>query len=448
VTFGALSPSTASAATSSTPIVVGGTSSLGTTAGIASGFRAGLYRFNRAGGLNGRKVQFTGVLDDGFSGSTSLSNAQLLVESKHVMAVMPIDSVVNTTETGNFLATSKVPFIGWATSSAYSAQPTWGYGITGNSVSPSLVGLTQSRQILAATGNAKTPSKVRIGLIAENIAQGIAPNNALAKAMSYVGMKVVYRGAPIAILGTTTYAPYAQALISSGANVVFETLDSPDSVGLAAALKQAGYKGMIVNALTYYPGQLASEPTEAAALNGVYVVNPFPLNQNNTPAVKQAESDLVSTGQKPYLTAGVSQGYWSAILFEQMLKSTLKSVGGDPNKVTGAALQKVVAGPGGFTYIDPIPGGIGNETFPAASKVPTGCGTLVKTVGTNFKQIAPYQCLGVLNVVKLKKVNPMTGKIISIAITRVSVNADANKTIIRVPGTTADHQGGAAWLRV
>jgi branched-chain amino acid transport system substrate-binding protein len=409
----AVSSDTASAAASSAPIVIGGDSSLGTTAGLAQGFQAGIYRFNKAGGLDGRKIEFLGALDDGFSSATSLANAQLLVQNKDVMAVMPIDSVVNTTATGNFLAAHQTPFLGWATSTAYSAQPKWGFGITGFAVSPTLIGLTQPKQILAATGNTKTPSKVKVALIAENIAAGIAPNNALAKAMSYEGMKVVYRSAPIAVLGTTSYAPYAQAIIASSANVVFETLDSPDAVGLSAALKAGGYKGMIVNALTYYPGQLASNPNEAAALNGVYVVNPFPLNQNNTPAVKQEEKDLISTGQKPYLTAGISQGYWTAILFEQMLKATLTSVGGDPNKVTGAAVQKVGANPNGFTYVDPIKGGIGNETFPAASKVPTGCGTMVKTVGTKFVQVAPYQCLGVLNLLTMKQVNPTTGKPIS-----------------------------------
>lgn len=409
----ALTVGPATATTSTTPIVVGGTSSLTTAIGLVPGFEAGIYRFNKAGGLDGRKIDFTGVLDDGFSPATSLTNAQQLVENKHVMAVMPLDSAIDTTTTGEFLAANKTPFIGWATSSAYSVAPKWGYGISGNASTSDLVGLATSKQILSATGNTKTPGKVKIGLIAEDIAQGITDNNNLAKAMSYVGMKVVYHQGPIAIIGTTTYAPYAQALISSGANVVYETLDSGDAVGLAAALKAAGYKGAIVNALTYYPGQLASQANEASALNGVLVDNPFPVNEDNTPAVKQEEKDLVATGQKPYLTAGISQGYWAAIVFEQMLKSTLKSVGGNPNEVTGAAIEKVVASSKGYTYTDPIAGGVGTETFPGASVAPTGCGTMVKTVGTTYKQVAPYQCLGVLNITTMKMVNPMTGKTIS-----------------------------------
>jgi ABC-type branched-subunit amino acid transport system substrate-binding protein len=409
-TFAAVS---ASAATSSAPILVGGTSSLATAVGLDAGFRAGIYRFNKAGGLDGRKIDYLPSLNDGYSPATALANAQQLVQNKHVMVVAPIASAIDTTAVGTFLAENKTPFIGWGTSAAFPTQPKWGFPINGYGTSPTSIGLTDYRQLLAATGNTKTPGKVKIAFIAENIAEGINANNSEAKGAAYVGMKVVYHEGPIPIIGTTSYAPYAQTLIASGANAVFETLDSPDSVGLASALKAAGFKGTIINALTYYPGQLASQPSEAAALNGVYVVNPFPLNQNETPAVKQEEKDLVSTGQPANLTAGVSEGYWSAIFLEQALKATLKSVGGNPDKVTGITIEKVLANPKGYTYTDPIPGGIGTETFPEAAKVPTGCGTLVKTVGDNFKQIAPYQCLGVLDLTTNKQINPATGKPIS-----------------------------------
>jgi hypothetical protein len=65
--------------------------------------------------------------------------------------------------------------------------------------------------------------------------------------------------------------------------------------------------------------------------------------------------------------------------------------GGNPNKVTAETLQKTVTS--AFTYTDPIAGGIGTETFPAAETTPTGCGTLVKTTGTTMKQVTPYQFL-------------------------------------------------------
>jgi hypothetical protein len=35
---------------------------------------------------------------------------------------------------------------------------------------------------------------------------------------------------------------------------------------------------------------------------------------------------------------------------------------------------------------------------------------MVKTVGTSFKQIDPYQCSGVVNTTTQKKLNPLTGQ--------------------------------------
>jgi hypothetical protein len=48
--------------------------------------------------------------------------------------------------------------------------------------------------------------------------------------------------------------------------------------------------------------------------------------------------------------------------------------------------------------------------IPSAETNPTGCGTLVKTVGTNFKLVEPYKCYYDINVSTGEKLNPLTGK--------------------------------------
>ena len=53
--------------TDPTPIVVGGDGD-SLSPGVAGGFEAGIYRFNKAGGLDGRKIRFTGFLNDEYSG--------------------------------------------------------------------------------------------------------------------------------------------------------------------------------------------------------------------------------------------------------------------------------------------------------------------------------------------------------------------------------------------
>jgi ABC-type branched-subunit amino acid transport system substrate-binding protein len=340
----------ASAVVSRAPIVVGGDGTAAVSVGIADGFKAGMLRFNNAGGLNGRKIKFLGFSDDGLSAQTNLTNAQQLVESDHVLAVVPFNSEAAAAATATFLASNKTPFIGYSTNVAFTTEPNWGFGINGDQSNPDVQGVTAMTQILIATGKAKSPGKVKLALIGTNYSGATTANASLAGAAKYKGMNVVYQEAPIPVAGATDYSPYAQAIISSGANSVFEVLAAPEAIGLASALKAANYRGTIVNAVTYYPGQLASQPNEAAALNGIYVDNQFPVNENNSPAVKQAEKDLTAVGVKPYLTQGVSLGYWSAIMFEQMLKATLKAVGNNPDKVTGATLQETIQK--GFTYTD------------------------------------------------------------------------------------------------
>jgi ABC-type branched-subunit amino acid transport system substrate-binding protein len=389
------------AAGSPAPIVVGGDGDLAIAAGVAQGFEAGIARFNKSGGLDGRKIQFLGVLDDGFSGQTNLTNAQKLVENDHVMAVAPMISEIAGSATGTFLAQSHTPFIGWAVNAAFAAAPQWAFGIDGLQINPAIQALGSKK------GITDSPSKEKIAFIAENVAGAVSANDALAAVAKIEGADVVYRNAPIPVIGTTSYAPYAQAIMASGANVAFEALDSTDAIGLAAALKAAGFKGAIENGVTYYPGGLVGQPNEAAALDHVYVADLFPADENNTKAVKQAEKDLETVGQAPDLTSGVSVGYWSAIVFEQMLRATLKSVGGDAAKVTSVTLDKMVNK--GFTYMDPIPGGIGTEYFPAAEKVPTGCSTLLQVEGTTYRQVTPYGCYGAIDSVTRKKVDEKTG---------------------------------------
>jgi ABC-type branched-subunit amino acid transport system substrate-binding protein len=399
----------ASAATSSVPIVVGGDGDAALNEGTAQGFEAGIYRFNKSGGLDGRKIEYLGFLDDAFSPQTALTNAEELVQDKHAMFVAPLVSEVAGASVGDLLAEAKVPFLGWAESTPFQTEPKWGYGIDGLLVNPAVEMASQS-QYLVATGDTKDPSKFKLAYIGVDYASAITGVKALAGVSRYLGMKVVLINDTVPVLGSVNYVPYVQAVLASGANAVYEALGTADAIGLAAALHAGGYKGIIINGVTYLPGSLASNPSEESALQGVYVGNTFPANQNDTPAAKQEEKDLKSIGQPPYLTTGVSIGYWSAIVLEQMLRATLKKVGGNPNLVTGAAVEKMVNS--GFTYTDPIPGGIGTEYFPAAERVPNGCSTLLQTVGAGFKAVAPYQCLGDVNVVKDKRVNIKTGEVI------------------------------------
>jgi len=219
--------------TDPTPIVVGGDGD-SLSPGVAGGFEAGIYRFNKAGGLDGRKIRFTGFLNDEYSGQTNLTNAQQLVENKHVMAVVPFVSAEAGGATSAFLSANKVPFIGWASNPAYLTQPRWGLPIDGSQTNPVVSG-AGGEQVFEDMVGVKSFRQLRMALIAENVAPGVAALDDAAGGLRTAGADVVYEGSPIAEIGTTNYAPYAQAIIGAHPIVVFEVLDVADSVGLAAS---------------------------------------------------------------------------------------------------------------------------------------------------------------------------------------------------------------------
>jgi ABC-type branched-subunit amino acid transport system substrate-binding protein len=403
----ALSAPASGATKSSTPIVVGGDSSLALNPGLSQGFQAGIYRFNKSGGLDGRKIDYVGTLDDGFSPSVSLTNAQQLVEKDHVMVVAPTDTEASSAATGTFLAQQKIPFIGYAAGAPFVAAPKWGWGVNGFLVAGNIQQFGWNG-ISALAGHAKSPKDVKIALIGVDLPTAVTGVKELAADAKLNGQTVVYTGNPIPVEGVTNYQPFVQLLVASGANTVYTALGTSQTIGLAAALKQVDWKGFLVSAETYLPGALSQSPSEAEALDGTYVQQGFPSNQDNTPAARQEVKDLEAIGQPPYLQVGTSVGYWSAIVLEQMLRATLKKVGGNPNLVTSATLAKTVNG--GFTYTDPIKGGIGTEYFPAEESVPTGCQEFLKTVGTSYKIVVPYNCQPVVNVFTGAIISDKTGK--------------------------------------
>jgi branched-chain amino acid transport system substrate-binding protein len=375
-----------SAATGS-PIIIGGQADLNGAIGINDGFQARIDAANKAGGIDGHPIKFLGTLDDAFSGQTNLTDSQKLVQSDHVVAVAPYASNVCTNAGTGFLSQNQTPFIGWATCAGWIGNK-FGIGINGAQVNINLQATNGMTQLVNAMKNmpaynVKQASDVKLALIGFSGINGSFATASLTAAAKAVGIDVVYSKAPIP-LAATNFAPYAQAVIGSGANAVYEITDAPLAVGLTGALKAASFKGFAVNGVTYIPGQLKSSAATQAALDGVGVESEFPVNEDNTPAVQAAVQQLSADGKSTYLTTGISQGYWSADILIALLQATAKRVGA--GNITGAAIQATVAG--GWTYT----GGLGTMSYPNAWTYPTGCGTLVQQQGTTYKLLEPYSC--------------------------------------------------------
>jgi ABC-type branched-subunit amino acid transport system substrate-binding protein len=369
------------------PILIGGQGDLAGAIGVADGFEARIAAANAAGGIDGRPIKFAGMLDDNLSAQTNLTNSQQLVESDHVVAVAPYISEVCTQSGPGFLERNKTPFIGYATCGGWVGN-NWGIGINGAEDNPHLQSEGGFLELIAAMEHMPSmhvtkPSDIKLAVIGFNTAAGVFATGTLAAAAKAVGIDVVYAKAPIPA-ATTNFAPYAQDVIGSGANAVYEITDAPLSVSLSAALKAANFQGFAFDGITYLPGELASNPGEEAALNGVGVMNDFPVNEDNIPAVKTAEQQLAADGKPTNLTTGVSIGYWSGDVLVQLLKATAARVGA--GNITGAAIQATAAA--GWTYT----GGLGTMTYPAAWTYPTGCITMVQEEGTGYKLLEPYTC--------------------------------------------------------
>jgi branched-chain amino acid transport system substrate-binding protein len=369
------------------PIVIGGQGDLESGVGFADGFEARIDAANAAGGIDGRPIKFVGMLDDNESPQTNLTNSQQLVESDHVVVDAPYISEVCTQSSPDFLARNKVPFVGYPVCGGWNGT-SWGVPLDGDQVNPSVQSETGLLEVVDAmehmpSMHVSKASDVKLAIVGFNAASGVFATQALAVAAKAIGIDVVYAKAPLAP-ATTNFAPYAQAIVSAGANAVYGVTDTPLSVGLTAALKAANFQGFPFYGTTYLPGQLASNPSEEAALNGAGVLSEFPVTEDNTAAVKTEEQQLAADGKSTDLVTGTSAGYWSGDVLVALLKSTAARVG--VNNITGPTIQATVAA--GWTYT----GGEGKMTYPTAWTYPTGCYTLVQGEGTGYKLLEPYTC--------------------------------------------------------
>jgi ABC-type branched-subunit amino acid transport system substrate-binding protein len=381
-------PSSTTAAPSSTAtgqaagnaIVVGGLQD-GNFTGMDTGFKARIARFNAQGGIDGRKIQFVGVLNDGDSLTTDLSNAQTLVLKDHVFAVAPIaDEVLNPASVQLFTQNS-TPYIGWGLSPAWCGN-NWGFPLAGCESTPdyqSTVAFTQAAQVIG-----KPVKGLKVAVIGTDNAGGKAGTEGIVALNKIVGADVVYGQASVPQDGTTDYAPYVQAIMAGNPDMVELVVNFTSAVGLTAALRQAGYKGALWNPSAYVPGLFAAQPQLAQALTGSLVVANFPPAEQGSPAALQVESDLKAIGAPTNFGIAQAVGWWSAEEFIQELQATAAK-----GPLTQANFEKVINA--GWT-IKPLAGGITQLTFPRDHIKSTGCyGTLVAD-GAHYVMKSPYVC--------------------------------------------------------
>jgi ABC-type branched-subunit amino acid transport system substrate-binding protein len=398
-TKSASTPTTASGATSTTgattgassgpDIVVKGVAAVAITPGTDTGFQARITRFNNQGGLNGRKVKFLGVDDDGSDPSRNQTIVQSLVLKDHVFAVAPIGTTAFLAPSSAFLTQNHVPALGYGAVQSLCGNP-WAFGYAGCQVNPKIAVSTGWNMIEKASGVKIADMKVALEGISLQAAQ--IANKAAADAATSLGAKIVYNKNEVPLGGQSVdYTPFVQSIMAAKPNVVFEVTDLANSIGLAGALKAAGFKGVVYNGTSYLPAQIASQANLASAIDGVYVLVQGPAQEDQSPAIKQEEADLKAIGAPTTVAFGTTIGYWTADMFIQMLKATAAK-----GEVTPETFQQTVNA--GMTVQPELSGGNGPTKWPEAETAPMPCASLVQASGNHYVSKAPFSCYPNINL--------------------------------------------------
>ena len=121
--------------------------------------------------IQGRKLEFVGIKDDGSDPQKNLDLSKSLVESDKVFAMINTRAVM-LPQTTNYLADKKVPFFGWGFMPGFCGDDSWGYGFNGclsgyafdrarRLTSPTPSSTARSIDPIAEHGQASPPTRCR-----------------------------------------------------------------------------------------------------------------------------------------------------------------------------------------------------------------------------------------------------------------------------------------------
>jgi branched-chain amino acid transport system substrate-binding protein len=366
------------------------TSKSGGYPGADLGAKARFTAVNKAGGINGRQIDWLGAKDDGEDGTRNLQLVRQAALNDKAFAVLTLGQGL-LPASSDFLNRSKVPYFGWGFMPGFcAADKPYGFGFNGCIVPPGAktVNTSTAGPLLEALKK-KGITDPTVAIVSDDVGSNATGSKLIHAAFQKLGANVVYDKADVPATGNVNFAPYVQAVLTSNGGkapdaVVFNGLFATEA-GMSGGLLAAGYKGALMNYLAYVPGLLDAQPALAQAFAGSYVTTQIPPIESGGAAIDQMKKDFEAIGaDTSKITLGAALTYWQADVFLNMLKSV-----GD--NVTGENFNKVING--GWTYkSEYTPAPLGPVTYPEDHLKPAPCAALVQIDGTKFKAVSPMTC--------------------------------------------------------
>lgn len=367
-----------------TEITVGGlaylTSPNGSSmAGTELGAQARFDQANEEGGVNGRRINYVGTLDDGNDPTRNSAQAKALVDQKKIFAAVPL-----MTSSANYLDTfcaETVPFFGWGFNQGF-CDTTLGFGITGCQFPGEGVSSTTYGLMIQAMfgGDASGKTTALVGVDNDSARAGLRE---LGEQIRSVDIDTVYEENPIPVAGLADTTAVVNAIMTSnhGAppDVVLYVADFNSIIKLTEAMTAAGYQGKNLNPVGYDP-RLAASGFEGLQ-KSYTIVQWAPGTDTDIPAVKQLVDDFAKHVPDAVVSLPAMAGYWAADMFvnaatkagpELTVDSLLKTLNSD------------------YSYY--VPDAVPETRWPINHAVSAPCASIVQLNGTKYDITSKLAC--------------------------------------------------------
>ncbi|MER5319910.1 ABC transporter substrate-binding protein [Streptosporangium roseum] len=383
---GAPGEAAGAAGVTGTTVTVGGVLTKTSASGYSTkdaeiGARARFQRANEAGGVHGRRIEFAGAEDDNQDAAKGDAAAKKLVQRDKVFALVPVHAPNFGGAT--FLEQQGVPWFGWATGPQWCGTET-GFGYNG-CLAPK-----------PGSGSQTWWGNQMAELIGGSAGKSVYVQTTDSSGSKYGGKTISqsFQAAGFTLAGLNSglpaaapppdWLPYVNKIMTSDGGeapdlVVSIIAGTKFNTGLYAALKKAGYKGLLSDA-TSYDAAILKDPATARALEGVIAAPMFEPFESQAPEIAQLKADVEKAAPGTALTQHLAIGYWAADIFLKVLEQT----GRDLTRERFLATAN-----GSFTYEN---AGFGRIQYPKDHTEPNGCGALVKLEGGAFKVAKNMKC--------------------------------------------------------